>query len=66
MKTTNIFLTLALLLSTFTFAQVGIGTTAPKGALDVVSTTQGLLPPRMTEAQMNAISGTNLSEGLMV
>jgi hypothetical protein len=36
MKTTNIFLTLALLLSTFTFAQVGIGTTAPKNDLHLL------------------------------
>jgi microcystin-dependent protein len=37
---------------------VGIGTTTPstKAALDVSSTTQGFLPPRMTSAQRNAIS----------
>jgi len=41
-----------------TFAQVGIGTTTPNGsaALDITSTTSGLLPPRMTEAQRNVIS----------
>jgi uncharacterized protein (TIGR02145 family) len=41
-----------------TFAQVGIGTTTPhaSAALDVTSTTSGLLPPRMTEAQRNVIS----------
>ena len=41
-----------------TFAQVGIGTTTPDApaALYVTSTTQGFLPPRMTEAQRNAIS----------
>jgi uncharacterized protein (TIGR02145 family) len=41
-----------------TFAQVGIGTTTPNAsaALDITSTTSGLLPPRMTEAQRNVIS----------
>jgi len=41
-----------------TFAQVVIGTTTPNGsaALDITSTTSGLLPPRMTEAQRNVIS----------
>jgi hypothetical protein len=49
-----------------TFAQVGIGTTNPNAALDIVSSTQGLAPPRMTEVQMNDISGSNLFEGLVV
>jgi hypothetical protein len=37
---------------------VGIGTTAPNAAalLDVTSTTQGFLPPRMTTTERNAIS----------
>jgi hypothetical protein len=52
MKTTNIFLTLALLLSTFTFAQVGMGTTAPKGALDITSNTNGLVLPRVTNLNL--------------
>jgi uncharacterized protein (TIGR02145 family) len=49
-----------------TFAQVGIGTTTPNAsaALDITSTTSGLLPPRMTEAQRNAI--TTPATGLMV
>ena len=48
------------------FAQVGIGTTTPdaSAALDVSSTTKGFLPPRMTEAQRNAINTPAL--GLMV
>lgn len=52
--------------SLVSFAQVGVGTTNPdaSAALDVESTTQGFLPPRMTEAQMNAISAP--AEGLMV
>ena len=49
-----------------TFAQVGIGTTTPNAsaALDVTSTTQGLLPPRMTKLQLEAIESP--IEGLMV
>jgi hypothetical protein len=44
--------------------QTGIGTTAPNAAalLDVYSTSQGFLPPRMTNAQEIAI-GTNVSSG---
>jgi len=34
---------------------VGIGTTTPQAKLDIVSTTQGFLPPRMTQAQREAI-----------
>ena len=39
------------------FAQIGIGTTTPNASaeLDITSTTQGLLVPRMTLAQRNAI-----------
>ena len=39
-------------------AQVGIGTSTPDAAaaLEVSSTSQGLLPPRMTAAERNAIS----------
>lgn len=39
---------------------VGIGTTSPNvsSVLDVTSTTQGFLPPRMTTAQKNAIANT--------
>lgn len=39
-------------------ASVGIGTSSPnsKAILDLTSTSRVLLPPRMTDAQMNAIS----------
>lgn len=40
----NIYLSLLTLLSVTCFAQVGVGTTAPKGALDIESTTNGLIP----------------------
>ena len=41
-------------------ANVGIGTVSPNASalLDLTSTTSGLLPPRMTHAQMNAIPAT--------
>ena len=49
-----------------TFAQVAIGTTSPdtSAALEVKSTSQGFLPPRMTQVQINAIESP--AEGLMV
>ena len=47
-------------------AQVGIGTTSPDASsrLDVVSTTKGMLVPRMTSAQKSAISSP--ASGLLV
>ncbi len=47
-------------------AQVGIGTTSPdvSSMLEVNSTTQGLLTPRMTTAQRNAIASP--ADGLIV
>lgn len=47
-------------------AQVGIGTTTPdpSAVLDISSTSQGMLAPRMTTAERVAIS--NPSEGLLV
>ncbi|KFF06454.1 hypothetical protein [Flavobacterium reichenbachii] len=56
-----------LFLSTFSgHAQIGIGTVTPSAssALDITSTTQGLLTPRMTTAQKNAI--VTPADGLMV
>ena len=48
------------------YAQVGIGTATPAASakLDITSTTQGLLPPRMTTAQRDAISSP--AEGLVI
>lgn len=47
-------------------AQVGVGTSSPNASavLDVTSTSKGLLPPRMTDAQKNAI--TSPVAGLML
>jgi uncharacterized protein (TIGR02145 family) len=47
-----------LLFSVFAFSQIGIGTATPASSaqLDVSSTTRGLLPPRMTNAQKNDIA----------
>jgi uncharacterized protein (TIGR02145 family) len=53
-----------LLINTFiflvqiSFSQVGVGTITPNAssALDVTSTAKGFLPPRMTQAQRNAIA----------
>ena len=53
-------------ISLTTYGQIGIGTATPhaSAALDITSTTSGLLPPRMTQAQRNAISTP--AAGLMV
>lgn len=61
-----IFLMHFLLLSFLGHAQVGIGTTTPgaSSVLDVTSTTQGLLTPRMSSAQRLAIAAPD--NGLLV
>ena len=48
----------AILITATTFSQVGIGTSTPdaSAALDITSTTKGLLLPRMTNAQRLAIA----------
>ena len=52
--------------SLFSFAQVGIGTITPdaSSALEVASTTQGFLAPRMTTAERDAIA--NPAKGLII
>lgn len=52
------FISFLLLFSAISSAQVGIGTTTPNAssALDISSTTAGLLAPRMTAAQKTAIA----------
>ena len=56
----------AVVLTATTYAQVGIGTTTPdaSSALDITSTTKGLLIPRMTAAQRDAI--TSPTQGLII
>ena len=55
-----------LVITTNVFSQVGIGTITPNASsvLDVSSTTQGMLTPRMTTAQRTAIAAP--ADGLMV
>ena len=54
----KLFFPAALLISAFSFSQVGVGTTTPDASaqLDVSSTSKGFLPPRMTMVQMNNIA----------
>ena len=62
----KILLFFAITISMYSSAQVGIGTSNPNAnaVLDITSTTKGLLPPRMTENQRNAI--TSPSQGLII
>src|SRR3970040_1683199 len=55
-----------MLITTNVFSQVGIGTVTPdeSSILDITSTTQGLLTPRMTAAQRTAI--VTPADGLIV
>jgi len=54
----NLLLFSFILFTTTLLAQVGIGTTTPASgaALDITSTTKGILVPRMTQAQRNLIA----------
>jgi Flp pilus assembly pilin Flp len=54
----RILLFALLLATTLTQAQIGIGTSSPNASakLEISSTSQGFLPPRMTALQRNAIS----------
>ena len=62
----NLYLIALMIFGTIGYSQIGIGTTAPNAssALDIQSTTQGLLTPRMTTAQRLAI--TTPANGLLV
>jgi hypothetical protein len=65
MKQLFVFAAIFLFTTTILKAQnVGIGTTTPTTILDVTSTTQGVLLPRVTTAQMNAIASP--ANGLLV
>lgn len=67
-KTTSLLIAIAMVASCTLSAQIAVntdGSVADSSAmLDVKSTSKGLLLPRMTESQMNAIN--NPAEGLMV
>ena len=60
------FTLLVILLSIYSFAQVGIGTTSPNASaiIDVTSSSQGFLPPRMTTVQRTSI--TSPAQGLTI
>jgi Pectate lyase superfamily protein/Right handed beta helix region len=55
MKINTIKIIFLLLISNNLFSQVGIGTVTPQGALDVISTNEGLLIPRI------ALTATNIA-----
>jgi hypothetical protein len=62
----NLFVFIAIFISISVSAQVGIGTTTPAASsmLEIVSTSKGLLIPRMTEAERIVIASP--AEGLVV
>jgi len=66
MKKLIFLIPIFVLLQLYTHAQVGIGTATPDASakLDVSSTTQGFLPPRMTTVQRDAISSP--ATGLLI
>jgi hypothetical protein len=62
----NLQLLVLLFVNAYSFSQVGIGTTTPNASavLDLTSTSKGLLPPRMTTVQRDAIA--NPATGLQI
>ncbi len=62
------FLFFSIFATTQTFSQVGIGTTSPNPSamLDITSTQTGILIPRMTQAQRNAITVNAATTGLLI
>jgi uncharacterized protein (TIGR02145 family) len=65
----KVLLCAAFIAASFTsIAQVGVGTTIPddSAALDITSTTAGLLPPRMTTAERDLINSGVWAEGLTI
>ncbi|MGG5210333.1 hypothetical protein ACQWU4_15525 [Chryseobacterium sp. MIQD13] len=51
----KLFFLLMAATSAIAYSQVGINTSSPQGALDVVSNTGAFIPPRMTTAQRDAM-----------
>ena len=68
MKISSLFLPVAILFTSTVFSQVKIGDTTgtinPRAVLELKDTTRGLLLPRMTTTQMNAI--TSPPNGLLI
>ena len=66
MKIFLLYIALSVCTLSACYGQVGINTTNPdpSSALDITSTTQGFLPPRMTTAQRDNIN--NPAEGLFI
>jgi Pectate lyase superfamily protein len=64
MKTTVLKILVLFLLSQQLFSQIGIGTTSPKAALDVVSANEGILIPRIALVATNVatVSTPTVSE----
>ncbi|WP_213523611.1 hypothetical protein [Nonlabens sp.] len=62
----KIYLIVLLFSAFYSSAQVGIGTTTPDGsaALDISSTTKGLLPPRMSTTKRDNINAS--AAGLVI
>ena len=63
----RLLLTVMLLVtSILSYAQTGIGTTEPKGALDVVSSTGGFIMPRMNTATRTSITAGEEQKGMQI
>ncbi|QBA19694.1 hypothetical protein EU348_00335 [Chryseobacterium indologenes] len=64
----NSIAALLLSASVYSFGQVGIGTSQPdqNAVLELASTEKGLLPPRLSTAERDAIAVTSAEEGLTV
>ena len=66
MKTKLFLLVATLLVATVSHGQIGMGTLSPKAALDVSSTSSGVLIPRMNTATRNGLTVAADQNGMMV
>jgi hypothetical protein len=72
LKLSFAFFLFLFLVTTAAFSQIGIGTTLPNGALDITSTTQGVVIPRIALTANNVMApvtnpnGGTLLDGTMV